>query len=90
MKNKMKIFFWLFLFILSLLFIWVEINFYLRTGELRSRWGVLSGTNARDALIGYVVMATLWGVYAIWKAYQNYRGESDIEKNEPDNSNKRF
>jgi hypothetical protein len=66
---------------LSLIVIPLQLNTYLKKDEFNTRWGAFSGTSARDALLGYVLIELIWGSYALWEAYKYFRVKYASKKN---------
>ena len=55
---------------LGLILIYVDINRYLEKGSIKTRWGTFVGENARDVLIGFILLYLLLGLYALWETYK--------------------
>ena len=75
---------------LSLILIYVNINRYLEKGYLRTRWGTFSGDNARHALIGFILLYLLFGLYALWETYKFIKARYFTNKEISILSKKRF
>ncbi len=60
---------------LAVLTIPFSVNSYLKTGTVHTRWGLFTGTNARDAFWGFLLMKIIFGGYAFWETFKYIRNK---------------
>lgn len=48
-------------------------NHFLKTNEVPTKWGVFWGDNARNALIGYLIIALLFIIIPTWDLVKEYK-----------------
>ena len=60
---------------LAILTIPFDIHSYIKTGTVHTRWGLFTGTNARDAFLGYLLMKIIFGGYAFWETFKYIRNK---------------
>ena len=64
---------------------------YIKTGTVYTKWATYSGDSARDALIGYILLAIFLGSYSISetiKFYRKWKNQKDFSTIRTDNHDK--